>query len=229
MKEIAELLNEFSITTTHIELYELAFTHSSYNADSKQKHHDYERLEFMGDSVIGVVVAELAFILHPEMNQGELSKLRSTLVQTNALANYALKYNFAPYIRLGNSFKSKIEESHPVLEDVFEAFMGAVYLDQGFKKAHKIINKVFYNDIKNFSSSQIIDFKSRLQEEMQSEFRKSVEYKLISENGPAHERVFEVSVSFDDVVLGKGKGTSKKEAEQNAAKDALSKKAGISQ
>lgn len=226
MKDISELLNNFKIHPHNISLYELAFTHGSLNVDAHTKHHDYQRLEFLGDSVLGCIVAELAYKARPDFDQGDLTKLKISLVNTNALANFAKEYNFQDYIRVGNSFGGNILSSPHLLEDVFEAFLGALYLDQGFVKVRKFLISTLYKDIQKYDVGEVIDYKSKLQEEIQSEHRESVKYSVIKTSGPAHAKHFVVQVSFEGVILGVGEGSSKKEAEKNAAKEALKKKAG---
>lgn len=225
MSSIRDLLLQFKIYPNDIKLFETAFTHSSFNADAKTKHHDYERLEFLGDSVISLVVCEIAYTARPELSQGPLTKLKSALVSTKSLADYARQYDFPEYIRVGNSFSSDVSKADHLLEDVFEAFIGAVYLDQGFGKAHKLLANIFYNSIKNYDLSDSFDFKSKLQEEMQAEHRESVTYEVINETGPAHDKHFVVRVCFDGIELGVGEGSTKKAAEQMAAKQALEKEA----
>jgi len=225
MRDLKEFLKKFDIEPKHIVLYEQAFTHPSYNADANTKHHDYERLEFLGDAVIDLVVAEMSFVARPELNQGSLTKMRAALVSTNGLSSIARKYGLHEFIRLGNSFSGDIAKANHILENVFEAFIGALYLDQGFKIAKNVLVCVFIDDIKTFNADSLTDYKSKLQEEMQAEHRESVSYELISETGPAHEKTFKVRVMFDGIELGVGVGSTKKEAEQLAAKAALEKEA----
>ena len=226
MKDFTELFKKLHIVPKNNSLYELALTHSSFNADAKTKHHDYERLEYIGDAVLGFVTADLIFELHPEMDQGMMSKLRSYLVQSKSLAHYARRVELYDYIIAGHSIdRDMIEKSDKILEDVFEALIGAVYLDLGIKKAYSYIKYFVYNDIKNPDIDELTDFKTRLQEEMQSEYRDSVTYRLIKEEGPAHDRLFVSEVLFNGTVLATGKGKSKKASEQDAAKNALRKKA----
>ncbi|MDR0934805.1 MAG: ribonuclease III [Erysipelotrichaceae bacterium] len=221
-----ELLKIIHIKPHKIDLYELALTHSSFNADAKTKHHDYERLEYMGDAVLGFVTADLIFEVHPEMDQGLMSKLRSYLVQSKALANYARKIELSKYIITGHSIEQEmLDKSDKILEDVFEALIGAIYLDQGIKKATSYIKSFIFNDIKFAKLDELTDYKTRLQEEMQSEHRDSVSYRLLKEEGPAHEKVFVSEVLFNDEVLAEGRGKTKKASEQDAAKNALKKKA----
>ncbi len=225
MKPITELLEKLSIKPKHVSLYETAFTHSSYNADANTKHHDYERMEFLGDSVIGMVVSEISYGARPEMTQGPLTKMKSVLVSTDNLAALARKYDFPNYIRVGNSFSGDISKAKHLLEDVFEAFIGALYLDQGFDVTRKLLIDIFINPIKNYNEEDSTDYKSKLQEEIQAEHRESVVYKVVSESGPSHDRRFVVAVMFDGMELGRGEGTTKKQAEQMAAKLALQKEA----
>ena len=223
--ELIELLHSFDVNPGDISYYELAFTHPSCNSDMNTKHQDYERLEFVGDSVIGFVSADLIFKLHPEMDQGYMSKLRSYLVCSKSLANYSRKYHIDDYIRIGHSItREQLAKSDKILEDVFEAFIGALYLDQDIGVTYRIIEQIFYEDIKRTKIDDIIDAKTRLQEEIQSEYREAVRYELIDEFGPPHDRTFVSQVVFNGLILGKGQGKSKKAAEEAAAKDALSKR-----
>ena len=225
MKDLKEFLKQFNIEPKHPVLFEQAFTHPSYNADANTKHHDYERLEFLGDSVIDLCVAEMSYIARSDLNQGNLTKMRAALVNTNGLSSLARKYNMFEYIRLGNSFSGDISKANHILENVFEAFIGALYLDQGFKNTKQVLVDMFLEPIKNFSVDELTDYKSKLQEEIQAEHRESVTYELIGESGPAHDKRFKVRVLFDGIELGTGEGSTKKEAEQLAAKAALEKEA----
>ena len=225
MKDLKEFLKQFNIEPKHPVLYEQAFTHPSYNADANTKHHDYERLEFLGDSVIDLCIAEMSFVARSDLDQGNLTKMRAALVNTNGLSKMARKYNLHEYIRLGNSFSGDISKANHILENVFEAFIGALYLDQGFKNTKEVLVNMFLGQIKNFNVDELTDYKSKLQEEIQAEHRESVTYELIGESGPAHDKRFKVRVLFDGIELGTGEGSTKKEAEQLAAKAALEKEA----
>lgn len=219
------IFSRFGIEPKETNLYLLALTHPSCNSEQNTKHQDYERLEFVGDSVIGFVSADLIYKTHTEMDQGLMSKLRSYLVCSKSLANYSRKYGFYEYIRIGHSItQEQLYNSDKILEDVFEALIGALYLDQGIEAAYKVIKEILYEDILHTGIDDIVDAKTRLQEEIQSEYREAVKYVLIGESGPAHDRTFEVEVLFNGIILGKGKGKSKKAAEEAAAKDALSKR-----
>ena len=219
------IFSRFGVEPKETNLYLLALTHPSCNSEQNTKHQDYERLEFVGDSVIGFVSADLIYKTHAEMDQGLMSKLRSYLVCSKSLANYSRKYGFYEYIRIGHSItQEQLYNSDKILEDVFEALMGALFLDQGIEVAYRVIKEILYEDILHTGIDDIVDAKTRLQEEIQSEYREAVKYVLIGESGPAHDRTFEVEVLFNGIILGKGKGKSKKAAEEAAAKDALSKR-----
>ena len=223
--DFLEVFSAFDIKPVNHELYLLALTHPSCNSENNTTHNDYERLEFVGDSVIGFISADLIFKAHPEMAQGLMSKLRSYLVCSKSLAAYSRKYEFYKHIRIGHSItRDQLYKSDKILEDVFEALFGALYLDLGMDVAYRVIKEIMYEDIVNTGIDDIVDAKTRLQEEIQSEYREAVKYVLIGESGPAHDRTFEVEVLFNGIILGKGKGKSKKAAEEAAAKDALSKR-----
>jgi len=225
MKPINELLANINIPARDITLYELAFTHPSYNSDAKTKHCDYERLEFMGDSVLGYVCADLCFKIRKEMEPGELSKLRSLLVKTEALSSYAREISAPDYVRVGHSIPVEtISSSNKILEDVFEALVGAIYLDLGIECAYKFCEKFLTPRVESATSESLTDAKSRLQEYMQAEHREAVQYVLIDQAGPAHDRTFTVNVMFNGIVLATGTGKSKKQAEEDAANKALEKR-----
>ena len=224
MPKFMDVLNRFNIVPNDVSLFEHAFSHSSFVNEIRGNHVDYERIEFIGDGVLDLIVADLIFKNHPEMDQGLMSKLRSHLVRRESLAKYARTYGLGEAILLGNGEKlnggSNLDK---ILEDVFESFIGAIYLDQGFDFVYKIIVDVFLNDVINCSLEEITDYKSRLQEYVQADTRDCVTYRIIKESGTSQDKSFTAEVMWDDQVWGVGEGQSKKKAEQSAAKDALSK------
>ena len=225
MQPVQQLLEQLQIQAHNLSLYQLAFTHTSVNASGKSIGKDYERLEFMGDAFISMVVADLVFQLHPEWSQGELSKTRAKFVQTISLVKIAKELNLAAFVTIGPSIKrDMVEQSDKILEDIFEAFVGAIYLDLGFEKAYAFVGNFFRPLITEVAMDDLTDYKTRLQEEMQAEFREAVTYEKIEETGPAHDKNFTFQVSFNGIILGTGTGASKKKAEQAAAKVALEKK-----
>ena len=225
MSNVCDLLKKLHITYKDIAIYEQALTHPSYNGEVNTKHQDYEKLEFMGDAVLGYVTADLVYKNRPEMSEGNLTKLRSVLVSTKPLAAYARKIHLDEYVRIGHSItQTQVKESDKILENVFESLVGAIYLDAGLNSAYRFIKKVLLNDILSYDADNLTDYKTKLQEEIQAEHRDAVQYVTVSQSGPAHDRTFTVQVKYNDIVLGTGTGKSKKKAEEMAAKDALSKR-----
>lgn len=222
---INQLLEKIKIVPNDINLYILAVTHPSFNADANTKHQDYERLEFMGDSVLGFVCADLIYKNRIGMDQGNMSKLRSYLVKSQSLAQYARKIDLHKYIRAGHSLTpEQIAMSNKILEDVFEALVGAIYLDKGIEVVSNYLINFLKEDVIKTDLAVLTDPKTRLQEEMQAEHRDSVKYIVIKEEGPAHDRTFTVNVVFNNIVLATGVGKSKKAAEEDAASKALAKR-----
>ena len=227
-KQATELLKKLHITFKNLAIYEQALTHPSYNGDANTKHQDYEKLEFMGDAVLGYVTADLVYKNRPELSEGNLTKLRSVLVSTKPLAGYARKIHLHEYIRIGHSITlEQVKQSDKILENVLEALIGAIYLDAGLKYAYRLINDLLISDIQKYDVDDLTDYKSKLQEEIQAEHRDAVQYVTVETNGPAHDRTFKVQVLYNGIVLGVGEGKSKKKAEEMAAKSALSKRSVI--
>lgn len=224
MNNIRELLTNLKITPQNEGLFVEAFTHSSVKVD-----HDvpsYERLEFLGDAFIGAIVASLIYKHYPDLDEGHMSKMRSEIVQTKSLAKIAKKFNFGEYITFGQSINKKEALINiRFYEDVFEAFIGALYLDQGYEFTEKFLSKIFTPLIDNFDFSLVTNYKNELQEAIQAEKRETVHYVLVSQTGPTHDQTFTVDVYLEDIRLGTGTGKTKKAAEQAAAKEALEKKA----
>lgn len=224
MHKFMDVLKRFNIEPNDVSLFEHAFSHSSFVNENRGNHVDYERIEFIGDGVLDLVVADLIFKTHTNMDQGLMSKLRSSLVRKESLASYARKLGLGEAILLGHGEKlnggSNLDK---ILEDVFESFIGAIYLDQGFEVVYRIIKDIFTYDIEHFSVEEVTDYKSRLQEYVQADTRENVIYRVIKESGSSQDKLFVVEVLLDGNVWGVGSGKNKKKAEQNAAKDALSK------
>lgn len=226
MHNLEKLFTKLQLTINDITSYEIAFTHSSCNI-SETYHRDYEKLEFMGDAVINFVVASLIFQLHSDkLDQGKMTKMRSELVQKKGLAKYSKKLGLQEYIQFGKSLKKEDRDNDRFLEDVFEAFIGAMYVDLGVDQATAFISHIFKDDITNFSFELLTDYKSELQEAVQADDRKTLKYETIKQEGPSHDKTYTVEVYLDTICLGRGVGKTKKAAEQNAARAALNKKAG---
>lgn len=196
-----------------------ALTHSSYGNEHNMPYN--ERLEFLGDAVIELLMSQYLY-LKQEISEGKMTKKRAQSVCEEALVKYASKINLSDYILLGHGEELSNGRNRPaIIADCFEALFGAIYLDQGYFVAYEMFEKLvipylnLLNDIK--------DYKSTLQEYVQS-FKNTLNYELINEEGPAHDKTYTVKVMMDGVALGVGVGKTKKEAEQNAAKEALDKK-----
>ena len=195
-----------------------AFTHASYA--NEQHTGNYERLEFLGDAVLELITSEY-FYLNTDLPEGDMSKTRASFVCENALATYAKKIGLNKYIRVGEGQKNNVNDT--IIADVFESVLGAIYLDCGFLVAKNYIDEIVLPYV--LSGAHFLgDYKSTLQEMVQTD-KQSLEYQLISEEGPAHDRTFKVQVVIDGIIYGSGVGKSKKEAEQNAAHDAIEKRA----
>ena len=216
MEELFKMLN---IKPKDINLYKTAFSHSSYVNEHKVKN-DYERLEFLGDAVLDLVVADYLYSNHKE-SEGEMTKVRASYVCENANFSYAEKLHLEKYILLGNG-EQKEGLKKAIQADIFEALMGAIYIDLGYATVRKVILDIIVPFINDEKITFFSDYKSSLQEFVQTE-QKSLEYILVNEEGPAHDKRFTVNVIIDGIVYGSGVGTSKKEAEQEAAKNALDK------
>lgn len=221
--EYMPLYRRFGILPHDENLYNLAFTHSSYNGMAGTRHQDYERLEFLGDSVIGMVTSELCYIYHPDMTQGRLSVLKAQFIRSAAEADYCKKLGLNEYIKVGASFAKDASSNVSLLEDVFESFIGAVYLDQGLNFCYKLVRSIYEEDIKNATIDMAINPKSYLQECMQADKKESVTYRIVSELGAGGDKTFVAAVYFEGNEIGRGSGKNKKAAETEAARDALKK------
>ncbi len=212
-----DLLKKYDIDLSQSKLIDTALTHTSYANEHNTI--SYERLEYLGDAVLELVSSEYIF-KNTSLQEGEMSRVRSLYVCENALYEYAKRINLGIYIKLGNGIK---KANKTVVADVFEAVIGVIYLEFGLNKVKSLFNKLIVPYILK-DIDFLSDYKSLLQEQVQTE-KKSIEYKVISERGPSHDKSFKVSVNIDGICYGTGIGKSKKEAEQNAAKDAFSKQA----
>lgn len=211
-----EELQRLGINITNDELLRVALTHSSYSNEHGGK--NYERLEFLGDAVLEVVTSEYLF-LNTEHNEGEMSKIRASYVCEEALATYAKDINLEKYILVGHGQEKDINAT--IVADVFESVIAVIYLEHGIDVAKKYILDLIVPYIEKHIQFNY-DYKSLLQEMVQTD-KKSLEYVLVSESGPAHQRTFVIEVRINNITYGKGIGRSKKEAEQNAARDAYQK------
>ena len=198
-----------------------ALTHSSYAHEKNLKERmDNERLEFLGDAVLEVVSSEFLYKNHPEMNEGQMTKLRASLVCEQSLAACARQLELGRFLLLGNGEDlTGGRERDSILSDAWEAVIGAMYLDGGFTSAKDFILKYVLQDIEH--KKLFYDSKTMLQELIQNKYKQVLHYVLLSEEGPDHNKVFTVQAYMDDTPLLTGKGRTKKAAEQNAAYQSL--------
>lgn len=196
-----------------------ALTHSSY-ANEKRIGDSNERLEFLGDSVLGFVTAEYLYEKMSDCPEGQMTKRRAAEVCEKSLHRFAKSINLGDYLLLGKGEQHTGGRERPsILADAFESLIAAIYLDGGITPAKEFILKFISND--EINSEQIVDYKTMLQEIIQKNPEERLDYILVSESGPAHDKYFEVEVHLNSNIIGKGNGKSKKKAEQQAAKEAL--------
>lgn len=203
-------------------LIEQALSHSSYANERKRPNGSNERLEFLGDSVLSIVVSDYLYKHLTSVAEGELTKLRASLVCEKSLHVFAKEIDLGEYLLLGKGEENTGGRERPsILADAFEAVIAAIYLDGGMEAAAKHILRFIPKDVEYCRKPVFSDFKTVLQEVVQKNPEEKVEYVLIGEEGPDHNKRFVVEVCLNSQVIGKGKGRSKKEAEQLAAKEAL--------
>lgn len=216
-----ELFIKLNIKPKDLKLYNTAFLHSSYANEHRAKA-DYERLEFLGDSVVDLVIADYLYSCKSE-DEGKMTKVRASYVCENALYEYATNLGLNKYIKVGHGEeKEGGKYKKAIVADIFEALMGAIYIDLGYATARRTVLNIIVPYIENPDITFFSDYKSALQEYVQTE-QKSLFYELVEESGPAHDRTFKVEVKIDGISYGTGVGGSKKEAEQEAAREAINK------
>lgn len=208
---------------TNRALLENALTHSSYANENKAKGaQSNERLEFLGDSVLGMVTADYLYRTHPDLPEGDLTRTRAALVCEGSLVEVAQQLNLGAYLKLGKGEDAGGGRERPsIVADAVEAVLAAVYLDGGIGSARKIIQRFILDCEEEKSASR--DYKTALQELVQRESGQVLGYRLIGAEGPDHAKVFSVEVDLNGAAIGQGQGRSKKEAEQAAAKAAIEK------
>ena len=216
---LEKIQNALTYNFRQIKLLEQARTHRSYSRSS-----NYERLEFLGDSVLNLVISENIYLREPEATEGELSRIRASLVKQEALARVARDMDLGDYINLGGGeLKSGGYRRSSILSDTLEAIIGAIYLDGGFDAARESTTALYRDYLRNLPDSTTLkDDKTRLQEYLQSKQIELPEYQVVKTVGKSHDQVFTVSCKVDSITLeSTGKGLSRKKAEQDAAHRAL--------
>lgn len=227
LKEIEENLGVYF---NNASLIKTALTHSSFGNQFKEAEYN-ERLEFLGDSVLQLCITEYLFNNFKNKSEGELTKIRSLIVCENSLYEIAKKLHLGEYIRMSKGEElTGGRERISIQADAVEAVIAAVYLDKGIGFVRDFILLHFEDTIRKAINNEIIlDFKTKLQELLQKDGEVLIHYELIKHEGPPHRRKFFTNVCIDGKVMGEGSGYSKKEAEQNAAKEALKKMDGINE
>lgn len=220
---IFDFLDEKNIPYYNHDLISQAFVHSSYVNEHKSSTGDNERLEFMGDAVLQIYSAHRLYQINPPLPEGLMSTRRSNLVSEKALAEIVRENKLNQFLLLGvGEEKSGGRDRDSIISDMFEAFIGAVYLDSGFDSAFKLLDCLMKIHVDTIDESTY-DYKTKLQEYVQADSRREIEYNTVSTTGPSNNPEFVVEVMIDGLIYGKGKGGSKKEAQKNAAKNALEK------
>jgi len=216
-KELEKLQKVIEYEFNNLEVLINALTHKSYAAENGLENYN-ERMEFLGDSILSAIVVEALYNRYPYASEGKLSQLKSQIVSSQNLSMWAVEINLGDYIFLGRSEDTKEARGREgLLCDAFEAVTGAVYIDGGLEEARKFVLKF----LEKHKEIEITDYKSRLQEMSQSEYKELPEYEIVKEYGPDHDKNFEAAVYVKKKLLGKGTGHSKKEAQQAAAEEAM--------
>ena len=218
---MTELEEFFNLDFNDKELLKIALTHSSYENENGCESN--ERLEFIGDAVLDLLMGKFLYQKHKEYNEGDLTKQRAKNVCESALVEYAKECNLKKFLLLGKGEEKSGGRNRISLQaDAFEALIGAVYMDKGLLETYKIFDKVVVPVSLEDREEDFVDYKSYLQELVQSD-KRTLEYRIIAEEGPSHDKKFTTRVYMDEILMGEGTGKSKKIAEQNSADMALKK------
>lgn len=228
MNKRTELLKELSsklqVRFNDIQLLDVALSHSSLLSENKSANY-YERLEFLGDSVLQLCISEELYSRNKNKTEGELSKARALIVCENSLCEIARSFDIGKYINMSRGEELTGGRTRTsILADIIEAIIAAIYLDIGLDEARRFILHNFDHLISKSLNNEITsDYKTKLQEMIQKHGKTNIEYRLINYEGPPHKRIFHVAIFINDLQSGTGTGLTKKEAEQNAAKEAVLK------
>ena len=224
IRSSSEIEMRLDYTFTDKRLLGLAFVHRSYVNENKMTTEHNERLEFLGDSILNLLISDYLYRYLPGTSEGDLSYLRSRLVEAHSCMVYVQKLELTPYLLLGKGERMNDGRGREtILADLFEALMGAIYLDGGMEAAKRFLFKNFSPEIDMILKTPVRNFKADLQDLAQKKFKEAPEYHVVAETGPDHSKHFKVTVSIQKTLWGAGEGNSKKEAQQNAAEDALRK------
>lgn len=223
-RELSSFLKDNDLQFSDLRLLNLAFTHTSFSNECKGAPDNNERLEFLGDSVLGMVTAEYLFSSFTRFHEGEFSKIKAVVVSEESLSEVALRMQFNRYILVGRGERSQGGSlKKAILADSMEAVIAALYLDQGLEAARRFVLSFIPQQVESFLENKLAykDYKTELQEYLQKRRGKVPRYVLVSQSGPDHDQVFSVSVELGTKVYGPAEGRNKKSAEQAAARMAL--------
>ena len=218
--ELRELLDGFGLQGNSEELYLRAFTHSSYSNEHKECK-NYERLEFLGDKVLDLVVTDYLFNLNV-FNEGEMTKKKQEIISEFACSQFAYKLGLEDFVRLGKGQEKNEGLNEAIIADVFESFIAVIYLEEGFEFVTEFLREQILDDIE-VNTIGFSDYKSKIQELLQADSKEAVTYKVLSEEKQTRGSWFVVAVYHGDLIMGEGSGSSKKDAEKEAARDAIEK------
>jgi len=222
-KMINSLAKKIGIKFNDISLLKTALTHRSYLNEHRQEKTHNERLEFLGDAVLELIVSDHLYKEYSDRPEGELTSFRSAIVRTESLAIASRELGYGKYLRMAKGEKeSGGENKDYLLANTFEAVLGAIYIDQGYEKCKELVNRILITKIPEIVKSRSdIDSKTKIQEVAQSQYKITPIYKVIKEIGPDHDREFIVAVKLGNKVIGEGRGSSKQKAEEEAASKGL--------
>lgn len=220
---LSEVEKKLGYTFKNKDLLRQAFTHRSFHNEHRDEVFNHnERLEFLGDSVLGLMISDYLYAQLPQQTEGELSRLRAHLVESSYCMKFLTKLDIAPFILLGKGERmNEGKGRETILADLFEALIGAIYLDGGIQEVKKMFWMHFEKDIQAFLDNPTRNWKAELQDYSQKKYQKPPIYKVLNELGPDHSKKFIVAACLQDQETGIGEGSSKKEAEQLAAQNAL--------
>lgn len=223
MQEFIKILEKLGLKPHNLPVYQTAFTHRSFLNETKEPVESNERLEFLGDSVLSLVTSSFLFKARPQDKEGDLTNLRAYIVKTESLAKVAKELNLGHFLRLSRGEEASSGRENPqILANTYEAVLGAVFLDLGIDAARKFVQQTLLPSFeKEIKKGAPRDPKSQLQEIVQSKFQVSPKYRVISTFGPDHAKEFKVGVFLDGKKIGEGCGSSKQQAEEESAKQAL--------
>ncbi|MGX7348764.1 ribonuclease III [Dolosicoccus paucivorans] len=213
---------QFNIIFHHKDLLKTAFRHTSYvNENASRQYTSNERLEFLGDAVIEIVVSDYLYNRYPKEPEGVLSRMRAQLVCEASLAFLAKENHLDQYLQLGRGEENNGgRKRDSILADCFEAFIGAIYLDQGIEKASDLLNDIMLNQVETLLNYVTKDYKTLYQEAVQTKGQAVIRYELLDQTGPDHNREFTIGLFLNDEQVATGKGRNKKQAETQAAQKA---------